>query len=676
MKTVRFSHRYVPVLLVVVTAAAYSLLLPMLGFYWDDWAFAFLAHFYGPAELVRAFSAYRPFLGPIFFLTTSVLGSSPLAWQIFGLFIRLGLGLTLWWMLNCLWPKNPRQNLTVTLIFLVFPGYSQQWVALTHTNQELIPLIAYLASFGFSIRAARGGIHSRRDTVLGVLLGILGLFSTEYFIGYEFIRFIILLLVVEGKKPFERLINTLKAWLPYLILWMLDAIWLVIYYRSGAYQSYSIKALDGLANGLGAYLGSLVVEGVNTLTTAGLLAWLQAPNLASVPATGTVFAGALALLVISFLALGYFRTHLEDGEEAQPDSDRWAWQAVLIGLAAVILGRVPSWVAGLPFVVLFDYDRFFISIMLGASILLVGVIEWIIKPGNRRIWISSLLVAFAICAQFLYANIYRRDWDNQKAFFNQLAWRAPGIQPGTLLITDAIAGIPHTSDMGISAGVNWIYHPDQKGHDLPVMVTYSDIRLGKEQLPALAPNQPVHIPFRTASFSGSTSQSILFYVPENGCLRLVDSKDTVAAANPALPEDLAAAVPLSNTGLIDTTASSPALPEYLFGKAAAKDWCYFYEKAELARQQGDWAAIVKLGEEATKADLGPRDSLELMPFVEGYVHEGKLAKAKPMMDQLSPKQTKATNAVCLLLKRMASENTDPETISYITKNQSQRNCPK
>jgi len=31
-------------------------------------------------------------------------------------------------------------------------------------------------------------------------------------------------------------------------------------------------------------------------------------------------------------------------------------------------------------------------------------------------------------------------------------------------------------------------------------------------------------------------------------------------------------------------------------------WCYYYQKANLARQQGDWEQVIALGREAEKMD--------------------------------------------------------------------------
>src|SRR5215211_2851261 len=155
MKTNRRIERNIPLLFLLVTLVAYGLLLPLTGFYWDDWPFAWMAKFLGPYEFIPAFEGVRPFLGPIFFVTTSLIPPVPLYWQIFALVIRFIAVLSAWFALDQIWPRHKRQTLVASLLFLVFPGYSQHWVAFTHINQEWIPFIFYLLSFGFTARALR-----------------------------------------------------------------------------------------------------------------------------------------------------------------------------------------------------------------------------------------------------------------------------------------------------------------------------------------------------------------------------------------------------------------------------------------------------------------------------------------------------------------------------------------
>ena len=89
MRASHFSERSIPLFFLIVTIVAYGLLLPLTGFYWDDWPFAWIAKFLGPWEFIPAFSKVRPFLGPIFFVTTSLIPPVPLYWQIFALIIHL-----------------------------------------------------------------------------------------------------------------------------------------------------------------------------------------------------------------------------------------------------------------------------------------------------------------------------------------------------------------------------------------------------------------------------------------------------------------------------------------------------------------------------------------------------------------------------------------------------------
>ncbi len=129
MQTLRTKLSHPIFLFSFITLLGYGLLLPLTGFYWDDWPFAWIAKFLGPAEFVPAFMPFRPFLGPIFYATTSLIPPIPLYWQIFALIIRFLIGLSAWWTFKQVFPTRPRFALILALLITVFPGYSQHWVA-------------------------------------------------------------------------------------------------------------------------------------------------------------------------------------------------------------------------------------------------------------------------------------------------------------------------------------------------------------------------------------------------------------------------------------------------------------------------------------------------------------------------------------------------------------------
>ncbi len=643
--TLHLTDRTVPVLLALVTLLSYGLVLTRLGFYWDDWAFAFLSHFYGPAELIKAFSAYRPFLGPIFFLTTTLFDSVPLLWQLFGLVIRFTTAFACWWMLLQIWPNHKNQILAVTLIFLVYPGYSQQWVALTHTNQELIPLIAYLFSIGLTARAIRNPSARRWNTILALLLQVIGLFTTEYFVGFEVIRLGVILILTEPGSFFLRLKRSLLLWLPYVLVWLVNGAWLFSFYRSGQYQSYGMEGVQAFNGKPIQVIGTLLTEAIQTIITASLYAWNQVFNLFRLPAGGSIFLTGLGILILGFLLVGAFRLLVDFAHENE-DDNRWTFQAIALGIVAILVGRLPSWVAGLPFLVKYDYDRFFLSIMLGASLLMVGVLELIIKSGKTKVFFVSLLVALAICTQFLYAKNYQKDAENQKDFLAQLVWRAPAIEPGTILLTDKIPAIPHESDMGLSAALNWVYAPELTSHQLPLIILYSDIRLESQQLPSLNPGQAIKINYRTAEFNGNTTDSIVFYYPEVGCIKWLDPSDRIASGMIQIPPSLTQAALLSDLGRIQTSAKSPIWPVEVLGKEPKQTWCFYYQQAQLARQGTDWERVSELAQQALKAGLRPKDPTEWFTFVEADFRLDDISSATALMDKYAEHRASTRENAC------------------------------
>ncbi len=622
LKELRFKTRSIPAAFLVLAIAAYGLLIPWLGFYWDDWNFAWISHFLGAGEFIPAFGPFRPFLGPIFLATTSILHESTMGWQVFGLLIRFMIVYAAWWSLGQVWPEHPRQVLMVSLFVLVFPGYGQQSVAFTHVNQELIPLLAYIFSFGITALALRNRQKFIPLTLLSLLLMFLGLFTTEYFIGLEIIRFLLIWIVLAGSGIKQRILNSLKYWFPYLFLWLVNAAWLAYYYRAGGYHSYGMQGFKLL--GTWQMYPALLTEFINTISTAGFATWFQIFGLFAQPVQSISFWLSLALAAVTFIGLVFYLSKLEM-PETSAGQDSWAAQAIVLGLVGILAGRLPSWVAGLPISLDFSWDRFMLSMMLGACLLFAGLIELLIKADARKFYLVGLLVALSVSHQFDKANSYRRDWEQQRMFFRELSWRIPAMKPGTILLTHELP-MQYESDLSLSAPLNWIYAPKPGSHQLEHVLLFSKIRLGQQEFPAFAPGLPVNVPFRTAAFQGSTSDTVVIYFPATGCLKVLDPLYSNQKVFADLPYFLTDSISLSDPARILTDSAAPELPSF-FGMEPENSWCYFYEKAELARQTGDWPEVVKLGKQAFKMGFMPEEPYEWLPFIEGYAQTGDMDEA-------------------------------------------------
>ncbi|NWF65113.1 MAG: hypothetical protein HXY38_12500 [Chloroflexi bacterium] len=638
----------IPAALAFLILLAYGILTPSLGFYWDDLPFAWFLRFFGPVEFIAAFKPFRPLLGYVFAVTTAIFGGHPLTWQLLGLIIRFILGLQACSLLRKVFPTRERSVLWVVLLFTVYPAYGQQWVALTHINQELIPLLFLLSSFILTVNLLRSGKTSLPLTSLAILLQIFGLFSTEYFFGLEILRFFFILVIftesITDKKDLFK--KTIMQWLPYLVVWILNAAWTYSYHRSDAYNSYQI-GISSLLSPL-----ALVNEFISTLSLSGFTAWLGAFGIfSSIDGSATQ---AIAFVIFLFAGMLAFVVTSNKKEETpstshSPLSTHHGF--LLIGIVAIFAGRLPSWAAGLPLKIEFDYDRFFISIMLGASLFIVGLADWLLKESRAKLVFLSLIIGMSAAYQFTAANTYRRDWANTHDLFWQMAWRMPALKEGATVLTYELP-IQYLSDYQLMSALNWMYAPDFAGRELPYALQYLKTRFSAAEIKA---DQPIDITYRTTTFSGNTSQSVVIYKEADGCLRVLDPLYNNVETVPGASFYLIDAIPLSNPDLIITDAPTPVMEKNLFGEEPSHGWCYTYTKAEIARQNGDWEEVVKLFKEAQQAELSPALSVEYLPFIEAFAVTGDSDMALKLSERVVKSQPLLCPAMTTLWNRVSEE---------------------
>jgi hypothetical protein len=661
MQTLRARLTHPITLFFLLTALGYGLLLPYTGFYWDDWPFAWIAKFLGPAEFIPAFAPFRPFLGPIFYFTTSLIPPIPLYWQVFALIVRLLMGVATWWTFKQIWPQRPHLALTVALLLLVFPGYSQHWVAYTHINQELIPFLFHVLSFGFTFKALHEE-HPRIHVVIALLLQLCGIFPTEYFFGMEGLRGLLLFFNTQGNFP-ARIRQTLNTWWPYLLIWLLNAVWLVYYYRFGPYNSYEVSGADETT-----HLG-LLPEILDTLWKVCFYIWGQILVLLSTNLLAPSSLLTIGLIAVSFVLLRFYSS-LFEGKIQTRD---FARSLIVIGLLGILLGRLPSLAAGLPLRLQSSYDRFMVSMMIAGSLFILGLIELIFQNPRHRAIAVSALIALGVGQQFFNANIFRRDWENQTEIYWQLTWRIPALEPNTVLLTHQMP-IDYETDLSFTAPINWMYAPDFTPPNLPYALLYTEKRLGGSTLPSLEPDTPIHFPYRTVDFRGNTSQAVVIYKPANGCLRVLDPARGDADVYANLPSELTDAIPLSSYSQIITSPERSASPSFLFIEPE-DTWCYYFTRAELAYQMNNFAKVVSLQKAAESLEYQPRDLNEWLIFIEANIRTANIEDAEQLSMNIIRDEARMRRGVCTVWARMQAEGASG-TEEKFTEIISGLQCPK
>ena len=76
----------------------------------------------------------------------------------------------------------------------------------------------------------------------------------------------------------------------------------------------------------------------------------------------------------------------------------------------------------------------------------------------------------------------------------------------------------------------------------------------------------------------------------------------------------------------------------MIGAEPQHGWCYFFEKADLARQLEDWAEVTRLGDQAQAAGFQPdtpgaNSPYEWLPFIEGLGRSGRWQEAADLTRQ-------------------------------------------
>ncbi len=665
----------IPLALLALTLLAYGLRAFSLGFFWDDWPYLWYFHRFGPAGIIAAFTQDRPFLSLIYNATLSLLGNSTQNWQMFALLARWLCSLGLWWALTLTWPRHPHKTAWVAFLFAIYPGFTQQWISVIYGQAFLLYALVFF-SIGITLWLAR-----RRaslpiwklliGTLLALSLSAFTMFSTEYFFGLELLRPILLWLVLAAppaaagprlKVLRRRLTRTAAWWGPYLGLMILFVIWRGLIHT---FPSAELTTLEGISRSPLGAVQSLLLTILEDLLEATLVAWGQPLQLAGLIESAGAFAGLRLLAVIAGTGLlaAVYLTRLTPKappvdrlDQARP---RWAWQAIAVGLVALAVAGWPFWITGLPMRMGFPQDRYTLPLVPGVALLLAGLIDLLGgKDGfnadvPRKAILLGIIVGLAAGFHNSQALQYRQDWQKARDFFWQLTWRAPGVDTGTLFLTEKLP-FKYFEDDSLTGPLNWTYDPG--GDTTRMGYLLYDLHVRQYSLPGLQPGLPVKKDFRATLFEGTTSQVLVVDYQPPGCVRVLDPVYDADLYN--FPELLQRAIPLSNPAQWIRDASPAAVPPEIFPTEPKHRWCYFYEKAELARQEQDWEAIYWLTQESIKSGYRPEDPAEYLPFIEGHLRLWLQDDAFQLTEAAYEGSWKLRPALCAAWTRAARSGID------------------
>lgn len=670
-QTIKLASIKVPLFLLLVCILAYGLLIPSLGYYWDDWPYAWINHMFGPAGYPEFVALDRPYSAWIFMGLTWLYGEQPLGYHLNSLMLYWLCATLFWWLIRLLWPDHPREALWAALLFAVYPGFLGHPNAIIY-NHHYTAMALYLFSFIGTISAVKSspGDPNYKKAWLwhipAVLAMSLSQFSIEYYLGWEVVRPILIWFALQRQRlvPNRRLFRTVAHGFPYFFGTLAFLIWRVFIFEFPTYQPIDVGALEIFSR---SWFGAIISQIFDVV----ILVWRRAiPRLSS----GTYsqefwvfYLGLTALASMVTFVFLYFsqprgKQRAERTESSTSGSiSRFGMQAFMISLPGILFAGLPFWLTELivriegPF-----FSRFTLAFIPWVALLLSAMLHYLSLVKLRWVPIfKTALIAGVVGGSIGWhlwnANLYRNDWQEVQRYFQQMVRRIPDLEPGTTLLINDMPFLNLYSDNSLTAILNWTYAPEKASKDMDYMVYYQSVRLGLGLI-ALETGLPIEQPYRSLNFSSTTDKILVVYKKPPGCLRVLDNVHPERIPE-SFPEEMLAALPISNLSVIKTESDVQASPpEGLFAPIQQPSWCLFFEEAELAGQRGDWTRVAELGDGAFSLRDQSNDETELFIFLEGYLRAGRLESAREVSEYLRARaQWQSDQAICRLWQRVESE---------------------
>jgi hypothetical protein len=254
-----------------------------------------------------------------------------------------------------------------------------------------------------------------------------------------------------------------------------------------------------------------------------------------------------------------------------------------------------------------------------------------------------------------------RETEEIQNFWWQVSWRIPQMEMGTTLVANYPATVEE--DYFIWGPANLIYHPESAHKDYVQPAIYAAL-LNEETIASVQSRKPQDFSNRRGIRTYKNYRNILILSKPTSasCVQVIDRNQVELSSR----EDsrVAAITSYSEIEHILTAESFHTPPAIPFGVEPAHNWCFYYQKAALARQMGDWDEVARLGDEVRSLGLSAGDPIEWMPFLQAAVHSDNLARVNELAPFLTSDLILAKQA-CQILTAMPLSPSTMEQVNQL-----------
>jgi hypothetical protein len=627
------NETFISVLLILLTTViTYGISIPKLGYYHDDWYMLWSGHARGAGSIIPLFSTDRPFMGVIYSYAYRLLGDSVFNWHWYALLWRFIGGLAFFWILRLIWPKHKYITTLMAVLFIIYPGFLSQPNANTKQN-HLYGFGTALLSIAFMLQALKTSALRWKITfgVLSLLMTANYLFIYEYMIGFEGTRLLLLgyALFQSGYREFRSLAKeTLKRFLPYVIVTSGFLYWRIFIFE-GARNATDASKLAGSYFSNFRYMSvRLILETARDFLDTSIFAWFVQPYQLFSSATYSSFANAalIAAIVVALVLLYTFLFKKWWGVDySEAETPQLIKEFIWIGAFVIICAILPVIFSERQVDLNDSYKSYGLHPISGVVLFVFGIL--LMFQLNFRRLILIALVGVSVSTQVLNANYWAQYWEYHREAWWQLTWRAPDIKDDTLVIASFPEGYRVQQDYEVWGPLNLIYNPEPS--EVPAI--QAEV-LTQETAFRVLRGDVLNNRVRDIKMHRDFNNLLLISLPSSlSCIHVIDGSLPVYSENESLSVQQVGEY--SHVDRIISSGVSPIPPSPIFGSEPEHDWCYYYQKASLARQTGDWEEIGRLYDQVRDLKLETNDASEMIPFFEGLVNLGRYDDASSLYNK-------------------------------------------
>ena len=621
---------------------AYGILMPWIGFYGDDWALIWNGYRMQNQDWI----AFRPIVVWIYNVLCSVLKPSFSHWLLVSIVVRWLGAFSLYVFLKEIIKDHLEEIQWLTILYALYPGFIL-YAPLTNIAPFFQPFLLFM-SFYWMVLWIKNGSEKWYLFAVSLMFAALNLFTTEYYFFFELLRPFIIGFVLRQDNSSGKVKQIFRTWLPYLVLFVLSSILRIGKINSISPYRSNLSTLTTDLQGFIAGLGEKIFHDFMQVVVQPLLSSFQMPADMG-PRTLLIF--LLVVCSTALIVLIYFLMQRKSRDPVAVQPKAKPIVLFLLGVAAFLMAGMPFWIADLRVEYAYSgLNRMAIPQALGFALLLVALLLLVKrKHGTLAIVLVSLFAGLFAGNQFRAANVFRSKWADNEKFFYNFSWRIPDLMPGTIIILNS-SGM---GDNALAAAMNWHY-VDEENPEMIDYYVYQDEDHLKSDIPGFQQNQEVSNYHIIGSFEGTTDQTLVLHFEQGECLRVIDPD--VDQYNPDITDFTREYFNYSNRAVIlaDNYLDSGALDTSLYNDKQP-NWCYYFEKADLARQLGDWASFAEIGEIAFSLGEHAGNAAEYFPFIEGYAHIGNWERAVQLTDAVVQISEQYTRMTCALWERIEAE---------------------